>query len=138
MISAPTLKSDNGKVALTVRQLTNHLIYLKTDILDNKNITIKHLNWRRLHLNQFGSSLHTKNIISKLRIFWKSLKHLIKPNQSTKFSEPRNWNNKKEKTFSVDFNMKSQSPKRVSIYSHEVTCHSGYLFANTILPFKSN
>lgn len=44
MISAPTLKSDNGKVALTVRQLTNHLIYLKTDILDNKNITIKHLN----------------------------------------------------------------------------------------------
>ena len=73
-----------------------------------------------------------------LRIFWKSLKQLIKPNQSTKFSAARNWNNKKEKTFSVDFNMKSQSPKRVSIYSHEVTCHSGYLFVNTILPFKSN
>ena len=39
--STPTLRSDNGKVAQ--RQLTKHLINLKTDILDNKNITGKHL-----------------------------------------------------------------------------------------------
>ena len=29
IISTPTLRSDNGKAALTVRQLTNHLINLK-------------------------------------------------------------------------------------------------------------
>ena len=39
----PTLKSDNDKTALTVRQLTNHLVNLKIDILDNRNITGKHL-----------------------------------------------------------------------------------------------
>ena len=42
-ISTPILISDNGKAALTVRQLTNHLINLKIDVPDNKNITGKHL-----------------------------------------------------------------------------------------------
>ena len=67
-ISTPTLRSDNGKAALTVRQLTNHLINLTIDILDNRNITCKHLSRIGLHLNQCGSNLQTKNIISKL---WK-------------------------------------------------------------------
>ena len=43
-ISTPILRSGNGKAALTVRQLTNHLINLKIDSLDNRNITGKHLN----------------------------------------------------------------------------------------------
>ena len=68
-ISTPTLRSDNGKAALTVRQLTNHLINLKIDILDNRNITGKHLSRRGLHLNQSGPNLLTKSIISKLRKF---------------------------------------------------------------------
>ena len=68
-ISTPTLRSDNGKAVLTVRQLTNHLINLKIDILDNRNITGKHLSRRGLHLNQSGSNLLTKNIISKFRKF---------------------------------------------------------------------
>ena len=69
-ISSPKLRSDNGKAVLTIRQLTNHLINLnKPDILDNRNITGKHLSRRDLHLNQFGSNLLTKNIISKLRKF---------------------------------------------------------------------
>ena len=42
-VSTPTLRSGNGKAALTVRKLTNHLINLKTDILDNRNIKGKHL-----------------------------------------------------------------------------------------------
>ena len=68
-ISTPTLRSDNGKVALTVRQLTNHPINLKIDVHDDRNITGKHLSRRGLHLNQSGSSLLTKNVISKLRKF---------------------------------------------------------------------
>ena len=59
ILSTPTLRSDNGKAALTVRQLTNHLINLKIDILDNRNTTGKHLSRRGLHLNQSGSNLLT-------------------------------------------------------------------------------
>ena len=69
IVSTPTLRSDNGKAALTIRQLINHPINLKIDILDNRNITGKHLSKRGLHLNQSGSNLLTKNIISKLRKF---------------------------------------------------------------------
>ena len=69
IVSTPTLRSDNGKAALTIRQLTNRLINLKIDILDNRNMTGKHLSKRGLHLNQSGSNLLTKNIISKLRKF---------------------------------------------------------------------
>ena len=69
IVSTPTVRSDNGKAALTIRQLTNHLINLKIDILDNRNITGKHLSKRGLHLNQSGFNLLTKSIISKLRKF---------------------------------------------------------------------
>ena len=68
-ISILTLRSDNGKAALTVRQLSNHLVNSKIDVLDNRNIAGKHLSRKGLHLNQSGSSLLTKNIISKLRKF---------------------------------------------------------------------
>ena len=64
--STPTLRSDNGKVALAARQLTNHLINSKIDILVNRNITDKHLSRKDLHSNQSGSNLLTKNIIFKL------------------------------------------------------------------------
>ena len=69
IVSTPTLRLDNVKAALTIRQLTNYLINLKIDILDNRNITGKHLSKRGLHLNQSGSNLLTKNTISKLRKF---------------------------------------------------------------------
>ena len=61
-ISAITLKSDDSKAALTVWQLTNHLITLKIDILDSRDITSKHLSQISLHLNQFGSNLLTKTL----------------------------------------------------------------------------
>ena len=101
-ISKPKLRSDNGKGALTVRQLINHLINLKIDILDNRNITGKHLSRRGIHLNQSAFNLLTNNIISRLRKFWKSLEHLSKPNRPTKSSEARNCNNEKEKVYSED------------------------------------
>ena len=50
------------------------------------------------------------------------MEHLSKPNRSTKSSEARNCNNEEEKVFSEDFKMKPQSPEKVSINSHEVTC----------------
>ena len=50
-ISTPTLILGNGKVALTLRELTDHLINLKIVIIDNGNIKSKHLSRMGLHLN---------------------------------------------------------------------------------------
>ena len=46
------------------------------DILDNRNITSKHLGRKGLHLNKAGSTRLAKNIIHKLWKFWWSLEHL--------------------------------------------------------------
>ena len=46
------------------------------DILDDRNITSKHLGRNGLHLNKAGSTRLAKNIIYKLRKFWWSLEHL--------------------------------------------------------------
>ena len=67
--STPTIRSDNGKAALTVRNLYDHLLDLNMDILDNRNITSKHLGRKGLHLNKAGSTRLPKNIIHKLRKF---------------------------------------------------------------------
>ena len=67
--STPTIRSDNGKAALTVRNLCGHLLDLNMDILDNRNITSKHLGRKGLHLNKAGSTHLPKNIIHKLRKF---------------------------------------------------------------------
>ena len=67
--STPTIRSDNGKAALTVRNLCDHLLDLNMDILDNRNITSKHLGRKGLYLNKAGSTRLAKNIIHKLRKF---------------------------------------------------------------------
>ena len=67
--STPTLRSDNRKAALTVRNLCGHLLDLNMDILDNRNITSKHLGRKSIHLNKAGSTRLAKNIIHKLRKF---------------------------------------------------------------------
>ena len=51
--------------ALTVRNLCGHLLDLNMDILDNRNITSKHLGRKGLHLNKAGSTRLAKNIIHK-------------------------------------------------------------------------
>ena len=67
--STPTIRSDNGKAALTVRNLRDHLPDLNMGKLDNRNITSKLLGRKGLHLNKAGSSRLAKNIIHKLRKF---------------------------------------------------------------------
>ena len=63
-----TVRSDNGKAALTVINICDHSLDLNMDILDNRNITIKHLARKGLHLNKAGSTRLAKNI-HKLRKF---------------------------------------------------------------------
>ena len=54
-ILTPTLHSNNGIATLTVNQLTNLLLQLNIDIVDNRNINSKHLSRKGLHLNESGS-----------------------------------------------------------------------------------
>ena len=56
VISTPTLRTNDGKAALTVSQLTNHLIQLDIDIYDNRNINARNLGNKGLHLTPAGSS----------------------------------------------------------------------------------
>ena len=69
IFSTPTIRSDNGKAALTVRNLCDHLLELNMDILDNRDITNKHLDRKGLHLNKAGCTCLAKNIIHKLQKF---------------------------------------------------------------------
>ena len=63
--STSTIGSDNGKAALTVRNLCDHLSDLNINILDNRNITSKHLGHKGLHLYKAGSTRLAKNVIHK-------------------------------------------------------------------------
>ena len=49
--------------------LCGHLLDLNMDILDNRNITSKHLGRKGLHLNKAGSPRLAKSIIHKLLKF---------------------------------------------------------------------
>ena len=50
IFSAPTIiRSDNGKAVLTVRNLCDQLVDLNMDILDDINMTGKHLGRKTLH-----------------------------------------------------------------------------------------
>ena len=82
--STRTLRMDNGKAFLTLRQLTMYLVDLNIDILDNHNIQGKHLSKIGPHLTESGKTVLTKNI-SKLCKFWRSLEHL---NDSLPLADP--------------------------------------------------
>ena len=69
IISTPTLRTDDGKAALTVGQLTNHLLQLDIDIIDNRNINARNLGNKGLHLNPTGTSCLAKNILSSMKSF---------------------------------------------------------------------
>ena len=66
IISTPITRTDNGKAALTVRNVNKHLNQLVLEIVDNKNITNKDLGKKGLHLSKTGKIKFAKNIKSKL------------------------------------------------------------------------
>ena len=68
-ISTPTLRTDDGKAQITVRQLTKHLLQLEIDTINNNNINVRHLGDKGLHLNQSGSNLLSKNFVNAIQKF---------------------------------------------------------------------
>ena len=61
--STINIRPNNGKSAITVRNLYYHLVDLNMDILNNSNITGKHLSRKALHLSKVGSTRLTKKIL---------------------------------------------------------------------------
>ena len=53
-ISNRTLCTDDGKAQITVTQLTEYLLQVKIDTLNNNNLNIRHLGGKDIHLNQSG------------------------------------------------------------------------------------
>ena len=62
IISTATCCFDNRKAGNTVNELTNMLINLNVPIVNNKNISRKHLRYEGLHLNSYGSSRLAMNL----------------------------------------------------------------------------
>ena len=72
VISTPTLRTDDWKAVLTVSQLTNDLLQLDIDIIDNRNINARNLGNKDLHLHPTGTSRLTKNLLSSIKSFRKA------------------------------------------------------------------
>ena len=69
-ISTQTVRSGDGKAGLTVSQLTNHLRQLKTGIVDNTNITSRHIEIKGLHLNFSGTTQFVKHYANVIKKIW--------------------------------------------------------------------
>ena len=63
------MRSDNGEATLTVHHLTNHLLQLNIDIVDNRNIISKHLSRKGLHLNESGLRRLAINFLEHIKKF---------------------------------------------------------------------
>ena len=69
IISKLIVRTDNTKANTTV-QNTNRLIKkLQIQALYNSNISEKHLGKRRLHLNQEGNTVFSRNLLHPIRNF---------------------------------------------------------------------
>ena len=60
---------DNGKAALTLKHLNEHLSQLKVDSIDNSNIKSMHIGRKGLHLNNKGKDKLALNFFHKIRNF---------------------------------------------------------------------
>ena len=70
IVSRPTIRTDNGKVAaLTLSNFNNLLGQLEVDFIDNVNIKEVHLSKKGLHLNKKGKNRIELNFLQKLRNF---------------------------------------------------------------------
>ena len=64
-LPTPTLRTDNGKTTLTVRQLVNHLLNLNIDVINSRNIKNRHHTRKSRDLSDLGSKLLARNFFEK-------------------------------------------------------------------------
>ena len=65
----PTIPTDKAKANLTVRQLTNHLLQLEIDMVDNRNIADHYIGRKGFHLNISGTIQSAKNFLNFIKRF---------------------------------------------------------------------
>ena len=63
----PTLRVDNGKVALTLDRLNELFSELNLDVINSNNIKVKRIAQTGLHLDPKGKGRLTLNFIYKIR-----------------------------------------------------------------------
>ena len=69
IFSAPTILSDKAKANLTVKQLKNHLLQFKIDVVDNRSITDRCVGKKGLHLNISRTIQSAKNFVNFIKKF---------------------------------------------------------------------
>ena len=80
IVSRPTIRTDNGKAALTLSNFNKLLGQLEVDFIDNVNIKEVHLGKKGVHLNKKGKKRLEMNFLQKLRNLWWSSEHLNETN----------------------------------------------------------
>ena len=69
IFSTPTIRLEKAKANLTVRQLTNHLLQLNIDVVDNRYITDHCIGKKGLHVNISGTIQLAKNFLNFIKTF---------------------------------------------------------------------
>ena len=69
IFSTPTIRSDKAKANLTLRQLANHLLQIKIDVVDNTNIKDRCIGRKGFHLNISGTIQLAKNSLNFIKKF---------------------------------------------------------------------
>ena len=69
IFSTSTIRLEKAKANLTVRQLTNHLLQLNIDVVDNRYITDHCIGKKGLHLNISGTIQLAKNFLNFIKTF---------------------------------------------------------------------
>ena len=68
-ISTPTLRIDDGKAQITVKQLIKRVLQLNIVTINRNNINFRHLGGKGLYLNQSGSNLLSENFVNAIEKF---------------------------------------------------------------------
>ena len=66
IVSRPTIRTNNGKAALTLSNFNKLLGQLEVNFIDNVNIKEVHLGKKGLHLNKKGMNRLEFNFLQKL------------------------------------------------------------------------
>ena len=67
ILSMPTIRSDNGKAALTISNLNKKILNTPgLKIVNNENISFHHLGRKGLHLNKRGKNRFSLNIVETI------------------------------------------------------------------------
>ena len=69
IFSTQTIRSDKVKANLTLRQLINHFLQLKIDVIDNRNITDRCIGKKGLNMNFCGTIQLAENFVNFMKKF---------------------------------------------------------------------